>query len=97
MRYIKSDDIKPGMRLAYNIYDTDGHTLICSGSVISDFYIKKLKNTVLMVYILRTNYPKILKSNQLFPIICGQKVCIVYEIVTLINAKAFPNKLFEKY
>ena len=41
MRYIKSDDIKPGMRLAYNIYDTDGHTLICSGSVISDFYIKK--------------------------------------------------------
>ena len=43
MRYIKSDDIKPGMRLAYNIYDTDGHTLICSGSVISDFYIKKIK------------------------------------------------------
>lgn len=35
-------DARPGMRLAYNMYDADGHTLICSGSTLSDFYIKKL-------------------------------------------------------
>lgn len=42
MRYIKIDDARPGMCLAYNMYDADGHTLICSGSTLSDFYIKKL-------------------------------------------------------
>jgi response regulator RpfG family c-di-GMP phosphodiesterase len=42
MRYIKIKDAKPGMRLAYNIYDANGHTLICSGSVLSEFYVKKL-------------------------------------------------------
>jgi response regulator RpfG family c-di-GMP phosphodiesterase len=42
MRYIKINDAKPGMRLAYNIYDADGHTLICKGSVITEFYVKKL-------------------------------------------------------
>lgn len=44
MRYIKIEDAKPGMRLAYNIYDTDGHTLICNGSVLSEFYIKRLND-----------------------------------------------------
>lgn len=42
MRYIKIKDAQPGMRLAYNMYDADGHTLICSGSVLSEFYIKRL-------------------------------------------------------
>jgi HD-GYP domain-containing protein (c-di-GMP phosphodiesterase class II) len=42
MRYIKIKDAKPGMKLAYNIYDAKGHTLICSGNVLSEFYIKKL-------------------------------------------------------
>lgn len=42
MRYIKINDAKPGMCLAYNMYDADGHTLICSGSVLSEFYIKRL-------------------------------------------------------
>jgi response regulator RpfG family c-di-GMP phosphodiesterase len=42
MRYVKIKDAKPGMRLAYSIYDADGHTLICSGSVLSEFYVKKL-------------------------------------------------------
>jgi HD-GYP domain-containing protein (c-di-GMP phosphodiesterase class II) len=42
MRYIKINDAKPGMRLAYNIYDADGHTLICKGSVLTEFYVKKL-------------------------------------------------------
>jgi hypothetical protein len=42
MRYIKINDAKPGMRLAYNIYDADGHTLICKGSALSEFYVKKL-------------------------------------------------------
>ena len=42
MRYIKMKDAKPGMCLAYNMYDADGHTLICSGSVLSELYIKKL-------------------------------------------------------
>ncbi len=42
MRYIKIEDAKPGMQLAYNMYDGDGHTLICSGSVLSDHYIKRL-------------------------------------------------------
>jgi HD-GYP domain-containing protein (c-di-GMP phosphodiesterase class II)/CheY-like chemotaxis protein len=36
------NDAKPGMRLAYNIYDAEGHTLICKGSVLSEFYVKKL-------------------------------------------------------
>lgn len=44
MRYIKIEDAKPGMRLAYNIYDADGHTLICNGSVLSEFYIKRLND-----------------------------------------------------
>ena len=44
MRYIKIDDAQPGMRLAYNIYDDGGHTLMCSGSTISEFYIKRLKD-----------------------------------------------------
>lgn len=43
MRYIKINDTKPGMCLAYNMYDADGHTLICSGSVLSEFYIKRLR------------------------------------------------------
>lgn len=43
MRYIKMKDARPGMCLAYNMYDADGHTLICSGSTLSQFYIKKLK------------------------------------------------------
>ncbi len=42
MRYIKIEDAKPGMQLAYNMYDEDGHTLICSGSVLSEYYIKRL-------------------------------------------------------
>ncbi|MDE5696730.1 MAG: HD domain-containing protein [Lachnospiraceae bacterium] len=42
MRYIKMSDARPGMSLAYNMYDADGHTLICSGSTLSQFYIKKL-------------------------------------------------------
>lgn len=42
MRYIKMKDARPGMCLAYNMYDADGHTLICSGSMLSQFYIKKL-------------------------------------------------------
>ena len=42
MRYIKIEGAQPGMCLAYNIYDTDGHTLIHNGSVLSDFYIKRL-------------------------------------------------------
>lgn len=42
MRYIKIGDAKPGMQLAYNMYDSDGHTLICSGSVLSEYYIKRL-------------------------------------------------------
>lgn len=44
MRYIKIEDAKPGMCLAYNIYDADGHTLICNGSVLSEFYIKRLSD-----------------------------------------------------
>ena len=44
MRYIKIEDAKPGMCLAYNMYDTDGHTLICSGSVLSEFYIRRLND-----------------------------------------------------
>lgn len=42
MRYIKINDARPGMCLAYNMYDADGHTLICSGSTLSEFYIKRL-------------------------------------------------------
>lgn len=42
MRYIRMKDAKPGMNLAYNMYDANGHTLICSGSVLSEFYIEKL-------------------------------------------------------
>lgn len=42
MRYIKMKDAKPGMCLAYNMYDADGHTLICRDSVLSEFYIRKL-------------------------------------------------------
>ena len=42
MRYIKIEDARPGMQLAYNMYDTDGHTLICNGSVLNEFYIKRL-------------------------------------------------------
>lgn len=42
MRYIKMKDARPGMSLAYNMYDADGHTLICSGSSLSQFHIKKL-------------------------------------------------------
>lgn len=42
MRYIKMNDARPGMCLAYNMYDSDGHTLICSGSVLSELYIKRL-------------------------------------------------------
>lgn len=44
MRYMKIEDAKPGMCLAYNMYDTDGHTLICSGSVLSEFYIRRLND-----------------------------------------------------
>ncbi|MDE7207321.1 MAG: HD domain-containing protein [Lachnospiraceae bacterium] len=44
MRYIKIEDAKSGMCLAYNMYDTDGHTLICSGSVLSEFYIRRLND-----------------------------------------------------
>lgn len=37
MRYIKIKDARPGMCLAYNIYDANGNTLICSsGSVLSE-------------------------------------------------------------
>lgn len=42
MRYIKIEDAKPGMCLAYNMYDSNGHTLICSGTTLSDLYIKRL-------------------------------------------------------
>lgn len=42
MRYMKMNDARPDMRLAYNMYDADGHTLICSGSILSAFYIKRL-------------------------------------------------------
>ena len=44
MRYIKIEDAVPGMRLAYNLYDVDGHTLICSGSVLSKNYVKRLND-----------------------------------------------------
>ena len=42
MRYMKMNDARPGMCLAYNMYDADGHTLICSGSILSALYIKRL-------------------------------------------------------
>jgi len=44
MRYIKIEEAVPGMCLAYNMYDADGHTLICSGSVLSEFYIRRLSD-----------------------------------------------------
>ena len=44
MRYIKIYDAEPGMRLAYNMYDADGHTLICSGCVLTDFYLRRLRD-----------------------------------------------------
>lgn len=42
MRYIKMEEAAPGMCLAYNMYDADGHTLICSGTTLSELYIKRL-------------------------------------------------------
>jgi len=44
MRYVKIEDAKPGMCLAYNMYDADGHTLICSGTSLSELYIKRLND-----------------------------------------------------
>ena len=44
MRYVKIDHAEPGMRLAYNMYDADGHTLICSGCVLTEFYLRRLKD-----------------------------------------------------
>ncbi len=42
MRYVKIENAQSGMQLAYNMYDSAGHTLICSGSILTDFYIKRL-------------------------------------------------------
>lgn len=44
MRYIRIDDAEPGMQLAYNMYDADGHTLICSGCFLTEFYLRRLKD-----------------------------------------------------
>lgn len=42
MRYVKIEDAKEGMCLAYNMYDAEGHTLICKGSILSEHYIERL-------------------------------------------------------
>ena len=42
MRSVKIENAQQGMKLAYNMYDSAGHTLICSGSILTDFYIKRL-------------------------------------------------------
>ena len=42
MRYISLGEVKEGMRLAYNLYDSFGRTLIGNGCVLTEYYIDKL-------------------------------------------------------
>lgn len=43
MRYIPLREARPGMRLAYELYDSLGRTLIGSNSELTDSYIEKLE------------------------------------------------------
>lgn len=43
MRYVLLKDAKAGMCLAYNVYDSYGHTLISANGVLTDSYIERLK------------------------------------------------------
>ncbi len=52
MRYVSIDELEIGMRLAHNLYDSLGRTLVGSGSVITEAYMEKLKTYSLVgVYI----------------------------------------------
>ena len=44
MRYILLKNAQPGMRLAYDLYDSFGRTLVGSGCGLTDYYIQKLKD-----------------------------------------------------
>ena len=42
MRYVAIEDAKPGMYLAYDLYDSQGRTIIGGGSELTENYIKRL-------------------------------------------------------
>lgn len=44
MRYVSIDDAKPGMCLAYDLYDSQGRTVIGGGSELTENYISRLKD-----------------------------------------------------
>ena len=44
MRYVLLKNAMPGMRLAYDLYDSFGRTLVGSSCGLTDYYIQKLKD-----------------------------------------------------
>ena len=59
MRYVKLEEARPGMRLAYGLFDSLGRTLISEGTLLTSGYIQRLMNMDLTGYILQMNYPGI--------------------------------------
>ena len=43
MRYVTLRETRPGMRLAYDLYDSFGRTLVGSSCELTDVYIEKLR------------------------------------------------------
>ena len=43
MRYVKLEDTRPGMQLAYGLYDSSGRTLVSQNALLTQNYIDKLK------------------------------------------------------
>ena len=42
MRYVKLEEARPGMRLAYGLFDSLGRTLISEGTLLTSSYIQRL-------------------------------------------------------
>ena len=42
MRYVKLEEARPGMRLAYGLFDSLGRTLISEGTLLTSGYIQRL-------------------------------------------------------
>ena len=43
MRYVAIEDARPGMYLAYDLYDSQGRTIIGGGCELTENYIKRLE------------------------------------------------------
>ena len=90
MRFVSIEDARPGMCLAYDLYDSMGRTMVGSGCELTASYI----NTDLAVSISRMNSRKISTSKQQYRKNCARKGLNVCRRMILTVVPRLHNRLW---